>query len=742
MTVKSGQRGSRRKGRFTELDQSSVSRSLTASASESGIEPPSLPGPRGTLPNPSFLESGQFPARKLAEFAAREGRRPRPIYTAHKWFARRLGCVFRALLIGGAADPNDDFWRAYYSASDLRGLTILDPFVGGGTSVVEASRLGATVVGVDIDPVACAVTRFELEMEGLPDLRAPLKKLQKTVGAALRPLHTSVDASGVERTVLHYFWVQVVECRDCGSRFRAHPTHLLAEYDGIQWAICSTCGEVSRRASDQERYKCSECNEWTRVNVGTVTYGTAACPACGHRQALINIGRTSGAPPKWELFAIEVLDAQEDRRPVPIAKRRIVRARESDIALYRKASQMCDQRRGSHPETFPLAHIAEQDRVDSRIIDYGYRQWTDLFNDRQLLHLSLLAEAIADFDQPVRRALAMAFSDHLTTNCMMTAYAGSWRRLTPLFSIRAFRHVPRPIELNPWCDGTGRGTYPNTVRKLIRAAEFTRQPKEPVSNGFRSVPRRRTLEPPSIVCGAAQDLSFVPEGTADMVLTDPPYFDNIAYSELAEFFFPWMQLVGLVSEPDGRDRVVRKSLIGRRGDADATTGFTSGLADAFREIARVLKADGLLVFSYRHAVPEAWFALATSLAQAEFQATQVLPVPGEAGVGLHAHTGTGLWDAVFVLRKRQRKHNEDLSVHEAGEVHVRSLVAKWTGTLKCARLPFTDVDKLALRRAGLVAVALGLLGDEPDSGTSLRDLICNTTSVAKEDPCPKSANKR
>ena len=124
--------GARRKGRLTELDQSSVSRSLTASASESGIGPPSLPGQRGTLPNPSLLESGQFPARKLAEFAAREGRRPRPIYTAHKWFARRLGCVFRALLIGGAADPNDDFWCAYYSASDLRGLTILDPFVGGG----------------------------------------------------------------------------------------------------------------------------------------------------------------------------------------------------------------------------------------------------------------------------------------------------------------------------------------------------------------------------------------------------------------------------------------------------------------------------------------------------------------------------------------------------------------------------------------------------------------------------------
>ncbi len=704
----------------------------------------SLPEQRRTLPNPSLLESGQFPARELAKFAAREGRRPRPIYTAHKWFARRLGCVFRALLVSGAADPNDNFWRSYYSTSDLRGFTILDPFVGGGTSVVEANRLGGRVIGVDVDPVACAVTRFELELEGLPDLRAPLEELQQTVGASLRPLHASVDESGVERTVLHYFWVQVVECRDCGSRFQAHPTYRLAQDNGIQWVICSTCGDVARRSSGQESFKCSECSESTRIEAGTITHGTAACPMCAHRQTLIDVGRTSGSPPVWELFALEVLDAPAGGRPVPIAKRRIVRARESDIALYRKASQLCNYRRRSHPETFPSASIADQDRFDSRLLDYGYRQWTDLFNDRQLLHLSLLAEATAGFDEPVRRALAVAFSQHLTTNCMMTAYAAGWRRLTPLFSIRAFRHVPRPVELNPWCDGTGRGTYPNTVRKLMRAAEFARRPKEPVkSGGFRSVPPRRTPERPSIVCATAQDLSFVPDGTVDMVLTDPPYFDNIAYSELAEFFLPWMQLVGLVSEPDSRNRTVRESLIARRHDAGATTRFTTGLSDVFQEVARVLKADGLLVFSFRHVVPDAWFALAVALAGAAFRATHVVPAPGEAGVGLHAHGGTGLWDAVFVLRKGQRRHDEDLRVGEAGKVHVGSLVAKWAGKLMRARLSFTDVDQLVLRRAGFVAVALGLLGDEPDSGAfPLHDLLCATASVTMEKSCPKSASKR
>src|SRR6185295_4035756 len=191
---------------------------------------------------------------------------------------------------------------------------------------------------------------------------------------------------------------------------------------------------------------------------------------------------------------------------------------------------------------------------------------------------------------------------------------------------------------------------------------------------------------------------------------------------------PWMQLIGLVSEPDGRGRIVLESLIARRNDTEATTRFTAGLSDAFAEVARVLKSDGLLVFSFRHAMPDAWYALATALARATLRATHVLPAPGEAGVGLHAHEGTGLWDAVFVLRKGRTRSDEDLLVGPAGEAHVDTLVERWARKLRSARLPFTDTDCLALRRAGLAAVALGLVGEQSDQGASpLKDVLRATT---------------
>jgi len=112
--------------------------------------------------------------------------------------------------------------------------------------------------------------------------------------------------------------------------------------------------------------------------------------------------------------------------------------------------------------------IPVQRRSDDRLIRYGYQQYVDLFNPRQLAHLLILSREIRKLDEPLREPFSIAFSDHLKTNCMMTNYAFGWRRLAPLFAIRAYRHVPRPVELNPWIDGTGRGTYPNAVRSIMR----------------------------------------------------------------------------------------------------------------------------------------------------------------------------------------------------------------------------------------------------------------------------------
>ena len=77
----------------------------------------------------------------------------RPVIGVHKWFARRPGALFRSLLLSEFTN-GVPLRESYYRAHDMAGLTVADPFMGGGTTLFEANRLGCNVVGFDINPMA------------------------------------------------------------------------------------------------------------------------------------------------------------------------------------------------------------------------------------------------------------------------------------------------------------------------------------------------------------------------------------------------------------------------------------------------------------------------------------------------------------------------------------------------------------------------------------------------------------
>jgi adenine-specific DNA methylase len=647
----------------------------------------------------SLVEAGQLPIEKLVVFALREGRRPRPIYTAHKWFARRLGSVFRSLLIGVASKPDADFDDLYYGSADLSGLKVLDPFVGGGTSVFEASRLGATAYGCDVDPVACAVSRMELGAGDLPDLGPTLVELKAKVGSRLAEFHVRDND-----IVLHHFWVQVVECSGCGRQFDAHPNHVLADDGTTRYAFCSACDTVHPLPTRTKSFECENCGHHTDCDSGTVLRGRAECPHCDHGEQLIEYGRRSGAP-RWRLFAVETIARSMGSRAVPMSERTFQKATDEDVCQYERAKVALAEAEQAGEVLIPNDEIDTSGWSDERLSAYGYGRWRDLFNARQLLHLGLLAKEISLLAPPLRSAVAMAFSDHLTTNCMMASYASGWRRLTPLFSLRAFRHIQRPVELNPWIERSGRGTFPNAIRKLTAAAAYARNPKEPIGEkAFIDVPTRAHRRKNSIHMGTAGNLAFLASASIDIVMTDPPYFDNIAYSELARFFGPWLKSLEVLDTRDQQD-ILANSLVANRSRAGSVERYTEGLGQAFEEIARVLKRNGIVAFSYRHTDAQAWQVLADAIARTDLRITSVLPMPGEAGSGLHAQGERGLWDAVFVLRHGAGP-TPVLRVSEQEITEVEAKVAMWLDQYGKLALPFNAIDAAALRRAALVGKAL------------------------------------
>ena len=434
-------------------------------------------------------------------------------------------------------------------------------------------------------------------------------------------------------------------------------------------------------------------------------YPRPICPHCGHAERLIDAGRRDGLP-RWRLFAVETIAQPDDRKVVPIEKRTLRRATEQDREQYDAAEAALESGLSDGTLNLPTDLIDAEAWSDDRLISYGYRKWTDLFNARQLLHLALLSREIRDLAEPVRSTIAMAFSDHLTTNCMMASYAHGWRRLTPLFSVRAFRHIQRPVELNPWIERTGRGGFPNTVRKLEQAAAYARAPKEPKGLGeFVSVKAIDAKRKGSVHLGSARALTFLSDSSVDVVMTDPPYFDNIAYSELAQFFAPWLKALGVIGDL-ARSQVTNESLVARKNQSESVRKYTSGLGEAFREVARVLKSKGIMAFSYRHTEAPAWHALAEAISTTDLHVTTVLPMPGEVGMGLHGLGERGLWDAVFILRQGRSHPIAQLTVSAEDIKSAHQAVEIWQKRYGELAIPFNEIDALALRRAYLVGRAL------------------------------------
>ena len=689
---------------------------------------PNLQAVFAGFPARTLLESGRIPIAEIAGLALREGQCTNPLYRVHRWFARRLGSQFRAILTGLVLDAReaDRFWDVCLGKIPLEGAVVLDPFVGGGTSLVEAGRCGARVIGYDIDPVAAFITRFELEASSHDPHASQITELCACVSKSIDPFHkTAVPGIG-ERVVLHHFWVECRTCSTCGTKFEIHPHYQLAysEEKSLQWVFCKHCHRVSELSMDRKEVHC-ECGTRTRIKRGTLTQGKVRCPVCESASALSDRGQTPRRP-EWRLFAQEYLE----QTPSGVT-RHFKRATQGDRIRYGRARRLLETIESADGPFAPVRTIPTNKRSDQRPLIHGFTKYRELFNDRQLLHFTLLGRAIAGTNEALpQRLLALGFSEHLTTNCMYTAYAFGYRRVSPMFSIHSYRHITRPVEVNPWLDGIGRGTFPNVLGKIAKAVAFAKSPTELDPTGGRrpsSMPHRdaaRDVSPDprmvlsgasraSIVTKSSEQLEAIPAGSIDLILTDPPYFDNLSYSELSDFYLAWHQSLGVAAPPyDDRTRAapIEENLaLTDRGDQSVET-YRDRLDHIFCECQRVLKSNGVLVFTYHHKSPIAWGALGDALARSGLKCTTVLPLRGEGQGGLHSYDGTIKWDAVFVCRRGMPASptaaHKAVVPRKAIEKARQRANAYAQELLEFKQISFRGPDRLNLERAMIVASAI------------------------------------
>jgi putative DNA methylase len=687
----------------------------------------------------------------------------RPIIAVHKWFARRPGTLFRALVLSefGEGTVEDIFFKS----NEFPDKRIADPFMGGGTPLIEANRVGCDVEGFDINPMAAWIVREEIEHLDLKSYAMAANRLLATLREKLQALYLTDCPLYGDRgvPVKYWLWVKEIDCEACGVGVPLFPGYLLAEdvRHPQNVVVCAACGQLNEVENPLAPGACKECSAMLTLN-GAARRGHCPCPKCGHENLY---PRPNAGPPRHRLFAIEYYNPKRKRGH---KGRFFKRPDDKDFERHREAEQLWAQ---ITPRFVPDQAILPGDETD-RLRRWGYERYSDLFNTRQLLGLELSAQYIASIeDQRIRHALATNLSDLLRYQNMLCRYDTMALKSLDVFSIHGF-----PVGLVQ-CEsnflgirngnglGVGSGGWSNIIDKYTKAKRYCDEPFEvrrgetskkqiPIEgewigerlNGYRT----RSVK---IRCASSTTIALEP-ASLDAVFTDPPYFGNVQYGELMDFCYVWLQrLVG--KESEGFDRVSTRALEELTGNV--TRGrdlehFTEGLSAVYTNMAKALKPGCPLVFTYHHNTLDAYRAIGVAILDSGLACYATLPCPAEMGGSIHIHgTGSSIVDTVFVCRGQGKQVPEGLfqstmeliSLVSEDLVQLRAGGVKPTaGDIRC--ITFGHAVRMAIwnlhrewqpeiatkEKLARFAEALAAFGDLDSVIQKLRPALAKTPSIA------------
>ena len=586
----------------------------------------------------------------------------RPIISVHKWFARRPGTLFRALVLSELGDR--PLAESFFTANDFSGRAVADPFMGGGTPLLEANRVGCDVVGYDINPMATWIVREEIEHLDLIAYLQAAERLILDLDAQIGRLYrTSCPIYGDRDVPVKYsLWVKQLKCRDCAREFDLFPGYLVAKNrrHPLNVVVCSRCGGLNEISSLDSLPNCDSCGERLLLE-GPARRNHCTCPQCGGSKKYPS---PESGPLSHRLFAIEYHNPHQRKYH---AGRFFKKPDADDLKRAATASRRW---KSMTPRFAPRQTIPPGDETN-RLHRWGYNRYSELFNERQLLGLELSCRLVSDVTgERVRRALATNLSDLLRYQNMLCRYDTMALKSLDIFSVHGF-----PVGLihcesnmlgitNRRGSPVGSGGWRNIIEKFFKAKLYCDRPFETRHQNGRkqTVPikgewigeRRPGLRERRVDLRCQSSTrAELPDGSLDAVFTDPPYFGNVQYSELMDFCYAWLRgLAG--SNTRGFDRETTRSpeeVAGNDTDARGLEHFCESLASVYTNMRRALKPGAPLAFTFHHNNFQTYLAVGVAIPDAGLVCSATLPCPAEMGGSIHIHgTGSSIVDTVFVCR--------------------------------------------------------------------------------------------
>lgn len=583
----------------------------------------------------------QFPIREVSQIAERESWRKeinRPIYHIHKWWAQRLGSVFRAILLYLLAEDTNNIWDSYYKIHNYHDITVLDPFMGSGTTIGEALKLGANVIGCDINPISSFMVKQELIQVSSEELEAAFHRLEQEVAPQILQCYQTIDAlSGKKLPVLYYFWVKIVVTPD-GEEIPLFSKYVFAQnaYPSKKpkaQILCPECWGIFEGTYHQIKATCPHCGNIFNPQNGPANKTTVRSKN-GKTYKIKELIPSDGSLLKEKLYALLAIDSNGKKTYRSIQK--------YDVDLFQNIAQQL----GSSSYFCPSYRVRSGFNTD-QAKGYNYNSWRDFFNKRQLYCLGILLDGILRIkNQAIREQFLCLFSSTLEFNNIFCSYKGEGTgAVRPIFSNHILKPERTPLENSVWGYRGSSGCFSTLYKsRLLKAKQYLDEPFElyidhKTQKCTKQVASRKisaTMCETWDAFHAANNAALIlngdsaalplPDASVDLVVTDPPYFDFIHYSELSDFFYAWLGPVLKDTYPFFESDTSRRTHEVQQTDAAL---FAFRLGEVFRESNRVLKPSGRLAFSFHHSRVEGWLAIANALKHAGLFVVDTFPIHAE-----------------------------------------------------------------------------------------------------------------
>ncbi len=566
----------------------------------------------------------------------------RPNTYLHKWWARRCGSTFRTILKQFVPDIGR---RDYYASGGLEGKTILDPMMGGGTTLHEAIRLGASVIGADIDPIPVAQARASLTWIPLSELRTAFDAFFMALRTELAPyFETECPQCGRSVDVQYVMRGLRKRCA-CGEivqidRYELrHESDRTLRIDPGTWAISDGLNEFLALSTDRR----------------LVTKGETTCPDCRQKYR-------------------EILDEPYYARYVAVA---IVGSCPEHGLFLRPPSSVDVERMRAADE---LRSTLDFGLLDDFLVRGGpksndllarhIRSYLDTFSSRQLLYLYHAIRLLQEYSGSIKLNLGLLVSTSLEFNSLLCGYKG-WAVNRPgairhVFALHAYSFPYTALENNPinlqkssgnlqqlFSDRIerGRNWAVAPVERRVQydgATQLVTIPGE-YDGGIEVFDQAALAQDHAfwLIHGDSRKLPIM-DHSVDFVVTDPPYYDSVQYSDLAAFFRVWLTRL-LPGELDWTYDESHSAVAAKATSDD--TPFMRVIADIFRECGRVLKREtGRMVFTFHNWDPNAWAELTIALKGAGFRLLNAYVVFSENPISVHIrHLRAIKHDTILVL---------------------------------------------------------------------------------------------